>query len=383
MYVPKHRTGLHHCHNARDWLTLISLPGLGCALIHRLVDDFGSPGQVLVAGSSAGRVAGIGLRTVQVFTDAALLTQARNQADNQLEYLKRSNISLTCRDDSRYPDLLKTIHDPPAVLFYQGNLDCLTKPTVAIIGSRAATSYGKQVGFSLARELAGQGGTVVSGLAYGIDAQAHKGALAGSGSTVGVLGCGVDVVYPRGHAELYRQCGEHGAVVSEYPPGTPPDGFRFPARNRIISGLSLGVVVVEATLKSGSLITARLALDQGREVFAVPGRIDSAKSAGAHRLLQQGAHLVHRAQDILDELGLAAAMHLHSKPDGSKEATAPADSAEQQLLSCLDVYPLDIDTILRVTGFDIAVVHDLLLRLELKGLVRQLPGQQYERTHAD
>lgn len=371
---------MHLCPHGRDWLTLSFLPGFGCALIDRLVEAFDSPGAVLGAGRNAEKVAGIGPKVGQVLANRQLVHHARSQAELTIERLQSLAISLTCRDDFHYPSLLNSIQDPPVVLYYRGNLSCLQRPTVAIIGSRAATSYGKQISYNLARELAGNGVTVISGGAYGIDTQAHKGVLACDGATVSVQGCGLDVIYPRGNAALYQDISERGAVVSEYPPGTKPDGFRFPARNRIISGLALGVIVVEATLKSGSLITARLALDQGRDVFAVPGRIDSAKSAGPHRLLQQGAVLVHTVQDILDELDLIAEV-----PSGEKGGS-PASSGpdltqdEKRLLEALDVYPLDIDTIMRSSGLAISRVHDLLLTLELKGCVRQLPGQQYERV---
>jgi DNA processing protein len=198
-----------------------------------------------------------------------------------------------------------------------------------------------------------------------------------------VLGCGVDVVYPRSHAGLFREMVDHGLLVSEYPLGTPPEGFRFPARNRIISGLVKGVVVVEATEKSGSLITARLALDQGREVFAVPGRIDSPKSVGTHRLLQQGAHLVQTVEDILEGLSWADSASRPVRQQREMDPILLVTPRERLLLDHLDTYPRDIDTLVRMTDFAIIELHALLLQLELKGLVRQLPGQQYERLASD
>ncbi|NLB07392.1 MAG: DNA-protecting protein DprA, partial [Desulfobulbaceae bacterium] len=247
---------------------------------------------------------------------------------------------------------------------------------------RAASDYGRRVAALLAGDLAAQGLTVVSGAAYGIDAAAHRAALVAGGRTAAVLGCGVDVAYPRTHADLLREIADQGVLLSEYPLGTRPEGFRFPARNRIISGLVQGVVVVEATEKSGSLITARLALDQGREVFAVPGRIDSPKSTGAHRLIQQGARLVQTVQDILDELsweGRLAAPVPAMAPDAPRARLAPG---EQSLLDSLDTYPRDIDTLVRQTGLPVGEIHALLLQLELSGLVRQLPGKLYERVFA-
>ena len=368
-------------HNLQDWLTLTFMSGLGCILIRRLVAEFGSPGRVLVADSSQiGRVEGIGTKVVRLFSDRAGIDQARDQARQELQALSRSAFFMTCLNDEEYPVLLKNIHDPPVLLYYRGSLECLALPAVAIVGSRAATTYGKRISFELGRELARRGITVVSGMAQGIDAEAHRGALAGGGSTVGVLGCGIDVVYPRLHAQLFDQAAENGAIVSEYALGTRPEGFHFPARNRIISGMVLGVVVVEATLKSGSLITARLALEQGREVFAVPGRIDSMKSQGTHRLLQQGARLVHCADDIVEELNLAASMHTVQGEEKSSGSSALISDAERRLLTCLDVYPVNIDELVYSSGLGSGEVYDLLLRLELKGMVRQLPGQQYERA---
>jgi len=287
-------------------------------------------------------------------------------------------MSLVCYGDPTYPEQLCALADPPVFLFYRGDLSCLRKPSIALVGSRAATSYGREISYKLAAGLARQGILVVSGVALGIDARAHHGALSAGGLTAGVLGCGLDVVYPRANKELYSMIAGQGVLLSEYPSGTRPDGFRFPARNRIISGLVHGVVVVEATLKSGSLITARLALDQGREVFAVPGRIDSAKSQGAHHLIRQGAHLVQTVDDITAELGLERqTVPVPVQVTGTDKVMVEGEE-EQRVLDCLDVYPVDIDTVQRVTGLGSGRVLDLLLQLELKGLVRQQPGQMYE-----
>ncbi len=366
--------------HARDWLTLTFLPGLGCGLVNRLVDAFATPAAVLAAGDGVRRVRGCGPGLAALLTDQGRLARARQRADQTLACLARHHISLVCRDDPDYPALLRSIDDPPVVLYYRGDLACLDADPVALVGSRAATSYGRRSSFTLARDLAGEGITVISGLAHGIDAAAHRGALEGGGATVGILGCGIDVVYPRDHEELYRQVEAAGALISEYPPGTRPDGFRFPARNRIIAGLALGVVVVEATLRSGSLITARLALDHGREVFAVPGRIDSDRSAGPHRLLQQGAYLAQSAGDVLLELGLAVPRPQPPPDDASTSRAAGLGEDERLLLSVLEVYPRDIDEIIRASGLTPQRVHALLLSLELTGLVRQLPGQMYERS---
>jgi len=368
--------------DVEDWLTLSYLPGLGCTLINRLVDQLGTPGAVLRGHASVKEVPGAGPQLINLLRDANQVASARQRARNELEQLGQRNVSLLTPNCAAFPGALRTIPDCPVLLYFRGTLDWLDHPAVAIIGARTATDYGRRVATGFAAELSALGITIVSGAAYGVDAAAHRGALASGGGTVAVLGCGIDVVYPRAHADLFRDIADSGLLLSEYPIGTKPEGFRFPARNRIISGLVQGVVVVEATERSGSLITARLALDQGREVFAVPGRIDSPKSAGTHRLIQQGAHLVHTANDILEGL----AWNTGVTPVGAKSGTSGDESAftaqEQKLLDSLDIYPLDIDALIRHTGLAIVEIHGLLLQLELKGLVRQLPGQQYERVRS-
>lgn len=369
---------MSRCSDAEDWLTLSFLPGLGCTLINRLVQRLGAPGAVLRAGAALDGIPGAGPRMIEMLRDARQCRAARQRARAELELLDRQKVVLLTPSSPEFPASLRTIPDSPVLLYCRGNLDWLTPPAVAIIGARTATDYGKRVAASLAAELAGQGIITVSGAAYGIDAAAHRGALAAGGGTVAVLGCGIDVVYPRAHADLFRDIVARGLLLTEYPLGTKPEGYRFPARNRIISGLVRGVVVVEATEKSGSLITARLALDQGREVFAVPGRIDSPKSAGAHRLIQQGALLVQSVHDILEGLSWGQGELSGCRPSDAGE-TEPVGVRAQILLDRMDAYPLDIDTLVRLSGMALTEVHDLLLQLELRGLVRQMPGQQYER----
>jgi len=364
----------------RDWLALAVLPGLGCTLIHRLIAACGSPAAVLAAGRAVTQVEGIGPKLAAVFDNSTILAQASAWAVREQERVVAAKVQLLSYADSLYPSQLRTIHDPPVLLWCRGDLSCLPQPAVAIVGSRSATGYGRKVSFQLARQLVEAGLTVVSGLAEGIDGQAHAGALAAGGRTAAVLGCGVDVVYPRFHSRLYEQIQAQGLLISEYPLGTPPEGFRFPARNRIISGLCLGVVVVEATARSGSLITASLAVEQNREVFAVPGRIDSPQSEGAHSLIQQGAKLVHSVEDILVELPTAK----NKSNDGQKqqEATITPDLSqiEQQVLALFDAYPTNVEELTEKSGLSPIELHNLLLALELKALVRQLPGQQYEKA---
>lgn len=323
---------------------------------------------------------GIRPHLADILADTRHIAAARQSARDELTRLDRLNITLLTPDSPAFPPALRDIPDSPVLLYCRGGLDWLDLPAVAIIGSRAASDYGRRIAAALAADLAAAGMIIVSGAAYGIDAAAHRGALTSGGGTIAVLGCGVDVPYPRAHAELLASIAANGLVLSEYPLGTRPEAFRFPVRNRIISGLARAVVVVEATEKSGSLITARLALDQGREVFAVPGRVDSPKSVGTHRLIQQGAHLVLNAADILEELSWSG-KHAAGKAGGNPVPILT--ELEQRLLTALDVYPLDIDALVQTTGLAVAELHGLLLQLELKGLIRQIPGQQYERILGD
>ncbi len=335
-----------------DWLSLLFLPGVGCTLANRLVHTFGSPGYVLSAKpAQLLKVEGVGQKMARLITDPVQVQVSKNRAVQELKNVAGGNCTVVCPADESYPSNLLNIADPPVALFCRGDMACLDKPTVAIVGSRAATTYGKRVSFELARELARHGICVVSGMAMGVDGEAHAGALAGGGMTIGVLGCGVDVVYPPQHASLFKEVAGRGLLMSEYPLGTTPDGFRFPERNRIISGISLGTVVVEASLKSGSLITARLALDHGRDVFAVPGRIDSSKSQGTHRLLQQGAKLVSCVDDILEELDMAGLLDQeHAKGTTGVQVEALQEE-EKHLLSCLEVYPVTIDELVLESGY--------------------------------
>ena len=367
--------------DAEDWLTLTFLPGLGCVHINRLIQEAGSAANALEQLAKPAVIPGRGARSGLRF-DLRQIATARRRASEEMKALSRLDATLLPQSSPEFPASVGVIPDPPVLLYCQGDVACLRGPVVAMVGSRSSTEYGRRVSARLAAELATLGVTVVSGVASGIDAAAHRGVLEAGGRTVGVLGCGLDVVYPRNHADLYREIAGHGALLSEYALGTPPEGFRFPVRNRIISGLAQGVVVVEATERSGSLITARLALDQGREVFAVPGRIDSPKSVGTHRLIQQGAHLAQTVQDIAEVLCWDGAKASMGEGKARMEAV-PLDHREQELIAHLDVYPTDIDTLLRRSGVPAAELHGLLLQLELKGAVRQQPGQLYERVRFD
>jgi DNA processing protein len=278
--------------------------------------------------------------------------------------------------DTRYPAALAAIHDPPPMLWIRGRADSLHGPMVAVVGSRAASPYALQVARKLGADLARRRMTVVSGMARGVDSAAHEGALDGGGRTVAVFGCGVDVIYPREHAGLAARIREGGALVSEFPPATPPLPPYFPQRNRIISGLALAVVVVEAAEKSGSLITARFALDQGREVLAVPGNILSGRNSGAHALLRDGAKIVEGADDILEEIQIGIRGSGFG-PDGSN----PADSASEDpiLLHMAIAEPYDLDELAGLSGVDRITLLQRLLELELTGAVRRVDGGRFVR----
>ena len=282
--------------------------------------------------------------------------------------------------DERYPELLRAIYDPPAVLYCDGSVEPGDRQAVAIVGSRQATPYGLRITETLAGELSALGFTILSGFARGIDAAAHRAALAAGGRTIAVLGCGLDVDYPPGHASLHAEIAGSGAVLTEFAPGTPPRATNFPRRNRIISGLALGVVVVEAADDSGSLITARLALEQGREVFAVPGPIDVPTSQGPHGLLKQGATLVETVDDIVEELlpQLDRPLQtLKTEPIAALPEHVALSPSERTVLDVMSREPLHLDDLTERSRLTTPAVAAILLGLELKALVKQLPGQRY------
>ena len=361
----------------QDWIALSLVPGLGMNSYWRLIDHFHSPTGVLQASQKdLLQVPGIQKRQI---TGLASRTTVLRCGREELAKLSSEGAEALSFEDPAYPSLLRQIADPPPVIYILGNKALLKQDTVAIVGSRAATVYGKRTAHSLAGSLARFSVGVVSGLALGIDAEAHSGCLAAGGTTIAVLGCGLDVVYPRQNSDLYRKISEHGVLVSEYPLGTRPEGFRFPARNRIIAGLSLGVVVVEAARKSGSLITAQLALDYGREVFAIPGQVDSHKSAGAHWLLQQGAKLVLRAEDILEELPGRILSCDKERSTNEQGKASDLDPDAEQLLTHIEPYPQTRDQLMEHSGLSPARMSELLLFLELEGLIEVLPGDKISR----
>ena len=362
------------------WLALKSIPGVGPVLFQRLLQRFGQPAAVFQARPEE-------LLTVKgVNRDLAqdlLSFRAWDRVEAELARIAAAGVEVLLQADPRFPARLKQIPYPPPLLFIKGTILPQDDLAVALVGTRAASYYGLKTCRRLAGALAMRGLTVVSGLARGIDTAAHQGALENSGRTLAVLGCGLDVVYPPENLKLYQEIPEHGALVSEFPLGTPPDAKNFPIRNRIISGLALGVVVIEAGVKSGTTITVRYALDQGREVFAVPGPIDSPTSAGPHRLIQDGAKLVQDVEDILEELpALRPApgpRFAPAAPAGRvSEAPIPMRPApEDPLLPLLGSEPLQLEELVQAARLPVHEVLARLTLLELQGLVKELPGKCY------
>ncbi|KPJ76518.1 MAG: hypothetical protein AMJ54_11375 [Deltaproteobacteria bacterium SG8_13] len=357
------------------WFVLKSVSGIGNRLFKRLIDDFGSPQAVLAASAKQ-------LLQVQGIT-ARLAAGIRAQRitdpiKREVDLVQGAGVRIVTLADPDYPALLLQIPDPPPFLYLRGSLE-KKAGCVAVVGSRNATSYGLQAARLLSSELAGRGITVVSGMARGIDTAAHQGALEAKGRTIAVLGSGLARVYPASNRKLFDRIACEGAVISEFAMLTDPEPHNFPMRNRIISGLSLGTLVVEAGRKSGSLITARLAAEQNREVFAVPGSIRSFKSSGTHTLIKQGAKLVENTADILEEI--RHRLHFPAA-DAPETETRQASSGnltpdERRLLDALSPYPLHIDDLTRCVGMESGKVASTLLQLELKGLVQQSAGKRF------
>ncbi len=348
------------------------LPFLGPRRITALAEHFASPRKAWEASEEE-------LRSVEsLHSFAGRLVREREKLDPELEWERLEKSGLNCLgvDSSAYPPLLRQLSCPPPVLYCRGHLDLEDSPAVAIVGSRRSTFYGKEVAHRLAGELSSAGVSIISGMALGIDTAAHRGCLDHNGYTVAVLGCGLDHCYPPGNSDLMEQIAAAGAVISEFPLGTKPLPGHFPQRNRIISGISLGTVVVEATAKSGSLITADMALEQNREVFAVPGNIGSPYSRGCHQLIKEGAHLVESAADILKEI-------LVEQPAEEQLSlqTAGLDfsGAEKALLAIIPYQPMHIDDIVQASKSPASEVITPLLSLELKQAVRQTPGKYFCR----
>jgi len=359
------------------WLALLLTPGVGTRRFQALLSKIGSPSEIFKAPSKQL----IDSKAIPSSIAARLSTPDWPQVEKQLLWQQQpGNQIITCHD-SIYPALLKEISDPPPLLFVQGDIATLSQQQMAIVGSRNPSPDGTENTFAFARELARHGHVITSGLALGVDTAAHKGALAGKGATIAVMGTGPDHRYPKSNRRLADNIRQNGALVTEFPVGTPPLAENFPRRNRIISGMSLGVLVTEAALRSGSLITARSALEQGREVFAIPGSIHNPLARGCHSLLRDGAKLVESTQDILEELG--AFSSLMPAPEQSVTLplfSKPLDPNEQKVLSHLGFDPCSIDTLVERTELTAEELSAILLVLELHNYVKTTPGGHYIRS---
>jgi DNA processing protein len=356
----------------KGWLRLSKLE-LAPRRAASLIDKFGSPEAVFSATEAE-------LRSVEGLTGRSLeklLAAEPADLDKSLDILEKKNIQMITFQDKDYPaNLLQTI-DPPIVLFTRGELKEADKFSVAIVGSRKASVYGKSMAERIAKDLSNRGLSIISGGARGVDAAAHRGALSAGGRTVAVLGCGIDICYPGEHKDLFDRIAENGAVVSEYSPGTPPEGWRFPARNRIISGISLGVLVVQAPLNSGSLITARYAQEQGKDIFVLPGNVDDLRNQGGHALIRDGATLVESADQILEDLGI----QIEETPRPQLTfAFESLTEEERKLVELLSLQPKHMDQIILESKLSTSQVTGMMTMLEMKGIVKRVPGNAYVRA---
>jgi DNA processing protein len=359
------------------WVGFNLVKGIGAVRLKALLDHFGNLEIAWGAPADALLAAGLSSRIVEN------LTILRKQVDLEqvMERIQRQDIRVITWEDTIYPRRLREIDQPPPVLYLRGSIDPEDDWAVAVVGTRRVTTYGRQITADLAAFLAGNGITIVSGLARGVDAIAHESALQAGGRTIAVLGSGVDRIYPPEHRKLADQIMKQGAVCSDYPPGTAPEASNFPPRNRIVSGLAQATVVIEAGETSGALITAKFAADQGREVLAVPGPINAPQSKGTNNLIQQGARPLLRMDEVLEVLNL---QHIQTQQKARK--VLPADETEAALLRVLGSQPVHVDDIQALSGLPIDKVSATLTLLELKGIVRQVGGMNYvavRESHAD
>jgi DNA processing protein len=355
------------------WTAFHRIPGIGRVRYQALLGRFGTLADAWSAGPTDLRSAGLDDRTVRSIT----AERPNIDPDTEVEQLQTAGVRALTWNDPAYPALLKETDDAPPVLYIRGDLSAVDEWALSVVGTRRPTPYGRQVAEEITYQLASNRVCVVSGLARGVDAIAHRSAIQARGRTVAVLACGLDIVYPPEHAKLAREIMEHGALISEYPLGTQPRGDYFPRRNRIMSGISLGVLVVEGDVKSGAIITARWAADQNREVFAVPGSIFSPQSRGTNDLIQQGAKLVQRVEDVLEELNLTMAPHQIEIRE-----LIPATDTEAGLLRHITKEPIHIDEVCRLSSLPVSTVSSALAMMELKGLIKQMGPMAYVRVQS-
>ena len=350
------------------WIGFNLVRGIGSVRFHQILAFFGDLGNAWFAPAEAFREAGLPEKTV----DNLVKLRQETDLDQFYESILDQNISILTLPEPEYPRLLREIEQPPPVLYIRGSLTPADDFSVAMVGTRKVTPYGQQITRDTSTFLAGHGLTIVSGLARGVDALAHQHALKAGGRTIAVLGSGVDVIYPPEHRKLAEAIIENGAIISDYPLGTQPEGVNFPPRNRIISGLSLATIVVEAGDRSGALITADFAVEQGRDVFAVPGNVLSPMSQGPNRLIQNGAYAMISPQDVLDALGLEQVSDFQAA-----RQTLPADTTEAKILQVLDYEPIHVDEICHAAGMAVETVTAALTMMELKGMVQHVGGMRY------
>ena len=365
-----------------SWLRLRAIDGVGDVTVLRLVRAWRSPEIVLSASRDELIQGGCSPQLADAIRQGPD-SSARRSIESELKAIERGRIEVRNLLDPSYPIRLKMIVDPPSLLYITGTLTEEDELAMAIVGARRATASGRAMTEELSRDLAEAGITVVSGLARGVDAAAHRGALAAQGRTIAVLGCGIDQTYPPEHERLRKHIEERGAILSEAPMGAPPRSHHFPRRNRIISGLSLGVVVTEAAINSGSLITARCAAEQGREVFAVPGFVKEDTSRGTNALLKEGAALIERAQDVIDAILPQLELSSRRRLQPSRAENVPGDQlggVEKRVYDVLSYDPLTVDDVSVTAKLPVSTVMASLLSLELRQRVKQLPGQRYLRA---
>lgn len=355
----------------RHWLALYRAPGIGARTYARLLEAFGSPADVLGAGVAELSASGLPAEVADY-----LRAPDWPGVDADLRWLAQARRAVLTIRDARYPPPLLEIADPPPLLFVEGDVDVLRSTQIAVVGSRSPTAGGVDLARDFSATLAARGFTITSGLALGVDAASHRGALACAGVTIAVTGTGLDRVYPRQHEQLAARIAERGALVSEFPTGTPVLRENFPRRNRIISGLSVGVLVVEAARTSGSLITARHAMEQGREVFAIPGSVHNPLARGCHALIREGAKLVEGVEDIVEEL---TPIDAPAASPATPSAPSSLSVEQQRLLDAIGYEPVTIDTLVGRCGLTANAVSSILLILELEGHVSSQPGGRYAR----
>jgi len=369
--------------NYLGWLALALTPGLGARQAGKLLRTYGSPEAIFAASLTSLEAQRIPAAVAQAIHSQ----QPLKDAEKELAQAKQLGCRLLTWDEPAYPQLLREIYDPPPLLYVKGNAELLGRHAIAIVGTRRPSPYGNQMAERLARDLAERGLVIVSGLARGIDSTAHKGALASPrGATIGVLGTGIDVIYPKENKKLYAQMEERGAIISEFPIGTFPAPQNFPIRNRIIAGMSLGTVVVEGAQYSGSLITARLAMESNREVFGVPGNATQPASFGPNHLIKQGAKLVTGWEDVIEELPteIRAQLVPVETPDAAERASLFEESLSETERALFGLLGTDearhVDDLVETSGLNSSEVLAALFEMEMKGIVRQMPGKQFVKV---